>query len=336
VSALSQAKVAALAGGGGTFWLPAQRSTFAAHTDAAFYLIFWICVFFFVLIVVLALWMLFKYRRRGDVIEVQPSAHHNMMLELTWSVIPLIIMLVIFVMGFRGYMDLHTAPQGAYEVQVTAQKWAWSFTYPNGYEDPDLHVPVGVPVKLTMTSRDVIHSLYVPAFRTKQDVVPGRYTVEWFQAPVAGEYPIFCAEYCGTKHSQMQATVFVQPQAEFDAWLAKAGDYMKGLAPADAGALVYKKKGCVQCHSIDGTRVVGPSFKGSFGTRRTFADGTSGVMDENYIRESVLTPRAKVVAGFDPVMPTFQGRLKEPEIAALIAYLKSLGPAAPEPTTGRP
>jgi len=314
----------AAAAGQGTFWLPAARSTLAGRVDDHFYIIYWVCVFFFALILALALVMLAKYRRKGDVPQSQPSSHHNTMLELVWSGIPLLIVLAIFVMGFRGYIDLHTAPQNSYPIQVNAQKWAWSFQYPNGYEDPELHVPAGRPVKLTMTSQDVIHSFFVPDFRTKQDVVPGRYTTTWFQADEPGEARIFCAEYCGTKHSQMLSKVIVHDPADFDAWMAKAADWIKDLPPVEAGALVYKKKGCNQCHSVDGAGGVGPTFRGSFGNRRQFTDGSTGVMDENYVRESVLNPRAKVLAGFDPVMPTFQGRLKENEISVLIAYLRSL------------
>ena len=312
------------AAGKGTFWLPAASSTLAAGTDRTFYVIFWVCVFFFLLILALAVWMLLKYRRKGDVPVSQPSAHHSTTLELVWSIIPLIIVLGIFVMGFRGFVDLHTPPANSYTVNVNAQKWAWSFQYPNGYEDSELHVPANTPIKLVMTSQDVIHSFFVPDFRTKQDVVPGRYSTVWFQAPEPGEHRVFCAEYCGTQHSLMQSTVTVMAPADFDAWMAKAADWIKDLPPAEAGAILYKKKGCNQCHSVDGAGGVGPTFKGSFGNRRQWADGTSGVMDENYIRESVLNPRAKVVAGFDPVMPTFQGRLKENEITALIAYLQSL------------
>ncbi len=316
---------AADAAGKGTFWLPAAQSTLAGNTDRTFYLIFWICVFFFLLILVLAVWMLLKYRRKGDGAPVvQPSSHHNTMLELVWSGIPLLIVLGIFVMGFRGFIDLHTPPQNSYIVNVHAQKWAWSFQYPNGYEDPELHVPAGVPVKLVMTSTDVLHSFFVPEFRTKQDVVPGRYTTAWFQAKEPGEARIFCAEYCGTQHSQMLSKVIVHDPADFDAWMAKAADWITDLPPVEAGAMVYKKKGCNQCHSVDGTGGVGPTFKSAFGNRRQFVDGSAGTMDENYIRESVLNPRAKVVAGFDPVMPTFQGRLKENEIGVLIEYLRSL------------
>jgi cytochrome c oxidase subunit 2 len=324
VSGTLAARVASLAGGSGTFWLPSARSSFAGRVDDTFYLIFWVCVFFFLLILALAVYMLVKYRRRGDEPTPLESAHHNTTLELVWSGIPLLIVLGIFVMGFRGYVDMHTPPEDSYVVSVNAQKWAWSFTYPNGYEDPELHVPAGRPVKLVMTSQDVIHCLYVPDFRTKQDVVPGRYTTAWFRADEPGESRIFCAEYCGTKHSQMLSKVVVHEPAEFDAWMAKAADWIKDLPPAEAGAQVYRKKGCNQCHSVDGSGGVGPTFRAAFGARRRFADGSAGEMDENYVRESLLSPRARVVAGFDPVMPTFQGRLKENEIAVLIEYLRSL------------
>ena len=316
---------AAAAGGNGTFWLPAARSTLAGRVDQTFYLIFWISVFFFLLILGLAVMMLVKYRRRVDAPVTQESSHHNTMLELVWSGIPLLIVLGIFVMGIRGFIDLHTPPQDAYVVNVNAMKWAWNFTYPNGYEDSELHVPAGRAVKLVMTSQDVLHSFFAPEFRVKQDVVPGRYTTAWFQATEPGEVRLFCAEYCGTKHSQMLSRIVVHEPADFEAWMAKAADWIKDLPPVEAGALVYKKKGCNQCHTVDGGGGVGPTFKGGFGARRQFSDGSTGVMDENYIRESMLNPRAKVVAGFDPVMPTFQGRLKENEIAVLIEYLRSLG-----------
>jgi len=313
-----------LAGGGGTFWLPESQSTFATGMDSLFYFIFWLCVFFFVLILGMAVVFLVKYRRRGDEVIVQESAHHNTFLEMIWSGIPLLLALAIFVMGFRGFIDLHTPPENAYEIQVTAQKWNWNFTYPNGYVDSELHVPSGKPVKLTMSSQDVIHSFYVPELRTKQDVVPGRYTQVWFQTKEPFEATVYCTEYCGTNHSSMQSRFVAQDPAEFDAWLQNASRWWEGMDPAEAGKVLYEKRGCVQCHSIDGAAGIGPTFKGSFGKVRQFADGSSGVMDENYIRQSVLEPRAKVVAGFDPVMPTFQGRLKDQEIDVLIAFIKSL------------
>jgi cytochrome c oxidase subunit 2 len=316
--------ISALAGAGGTFWMPPQRSTVAGEVDALFYLIYWICVFFFPLILALAVGFLLKYRRRGEEIVVQKSSSHSTFLELVWSGIPLLLVLVIFVMGFRTYMDMATPPEGAYEIQVSGQKWNWSFTYPNGYIDSELHVPSGEPVKLMMTSQDVIHSFFVPELRVKQDVVPGRYSHVWFETTEPFESTVFCAEYCGTSHSEMQSRFVAHDRADYDKWMEKAARWWEGLSPADIGRTVYEKRGCAQCHSIDGSGGIAPTFKGDFGTRRTFTDGSTGVVDENYIRQSMLEPRAKIVQGFDPVMPTFQGRLKEEEITGIIAYIKSL------------
>jgi cytochrome c oxidase subunit 2 len=316
--------ISVLAGAGRSFWLPAQRSVHGARVDDLFYFIFWISVFFFFVILAMATFFILRYRRRGE-IAAQDSAHHNIGLELIWSGIPLAIVLVIFVMGFRAYMDLATPPENSYEILATAQRWNWSFTYPNGYVDSELHVPVERPVKLTMSSQDVIHSFFVPELRVKQDVVPGRYTQAWFQVTEPFEGTVLCAEYCGTSHSRMQSRFVAHAPGEFDAWLEKAADFVSRLPPAEAGKLLYEKRGCQQCHSIDGKGGIGPTFLGSFGSRRQFVDGSTGTVDENYIRESVLNPRAKLVAGFDPVMPTFQGRLKDPEVQAIIEYIKSLG-----------
>lgn len=313
-----------IAAGDASFWMPAQRSTFASDVDALFYFIYWVCVFFFALILTLAVFFIAKYRRRGDSIKVMPSAHHSTFLEIVWSGIPLVLVLVVFVMGFRGFVNMRNPPENSYEIQVTGQKWNWAFTYPNGYIDSELHVPSGQPVRLIMSSPDVLHSFFVPELRVKQDLVPGRYTDVWFEVTEPFEGIVFCAEYCGTNHSAMQSKFVAQIPEEFHAWLETASDFLSTLPPVEAGALLYQKRGCAQCHSVDGTGGVGPTLLASFGNRRSFTDGSTGVMDENYIRESLLQPRAKVVAGFDPVMPTFQGRLKEEEIDVLITYIKSL------------
>ena len=315
---------AGLLSGPGGFWLPEAASSSAASVDRVFQFIFWVCLVFFVLITVLAVWFVVRYRHRPGRKAADPVPHHNLALELTWSGIPLILVVVIFVLGFRGYLDLSTPPRGAYEVQVTAQKWKWSFTYPNGYVDENLHVPANTPVRLVMSSVDVIHSLYVPAFRIKRDVVPGRYATAWFEATRPGEYQVFCAEYCGTDHSNMLATVVVHPEGEFERWLEEASNFLATLPPVEAGRKLYQARGCAQCHSTDGSAKVGPTFRGLFGEPQTLASGERVVVDENYIRESILEPQAKVVAGYEPVMPTYQGRLKDEEIAALIAYIKSL------------
>jgi len=306
-----------------SFWMPPQVSTVAQGVDWLFHFILAISVFFFLLIVAVMVVFIIRYRRRGGR-AAEPSPSHNMALEVTWTVIPLLLVVAIFGFGFKGYLDMSTPPANAYEILVDAQKWNWSFTYPNGYVDADLHVPVDRPVRLVLSSQDVIHSLYIPSFRIKMDVVPGRYSKAWFEATQPGEYDLFCAEYCGTSHSDMIANVIVHPVGEFETWLEKASNFLETMTPVEAGRKLYQVRGCQQCHSVDGSAKTGPSFLGIFGHEQALADGSSVIADENYIRESILEPQAKVVAGFDPVMPTYQGRLSDPEISAIIEYLKSL------------
>jgi cytochrome c oxidase subunit 2 len=196
--------------------------------------------------------------------------------------------------------------------------------------DRDLHVPVNRPVRLVMSSTDVIHSLYVPAFRIKRDVVPGRYAKLWFEATEPGEYDLFCAEYCGTSHSDMLAHVIVHPVGEFETWLDRASNFLETMSPVDAGRKIFQVRGCAQCHSVDGTAKIGPSVKDVFGNTGLTAGGDSFTADENYLRRSILEPMADVVAGFEPVMPTYQGRLSEAEVTAVVEYLKSLSDPAQE------
>lgn len=310
-----------------TFWMPPQASTFSPEVDWVFYFIFYISVFFFLLIVALAFFMVIRYRRRPGV-EVQSSPSHNTALEIVWSIIPIIIVVLIFFFGFRGFANMAFRPSGSYDIQVEAQKWSWSFRYPNGYVDKDLHVPKDQPVVLTMKSLDVIHSFFVPQFRIKRDVVPGRYNKVWFEASQAGTYDVFCAEYCGTEHSNMHSLVVVHEPGEFEQWMENAANYLATLPPEEAGAQLFQKRGCNQCHSVDGSAATGPTLKGIFGHEQPLQRGATALVDENYLRESMLNPSAKIVAGFDNVMPTYQGRLKEEEIDFLIAYIKSLSGAA--------
>jgi cytochrome c oxidase subunit 2 len=310
----------------GSFWMPPQISTVAHNVDSLFNFILAISVFFFLLIVAVMILFVIRYRRREGV-EAAESASHNTALELTWTIIPLILVVVIFFFGFTGYLDMVTPPANAYEILVDGQKWNWSFTYPNGYVDANLHVPVDRPVRLVMTSADVIHSLYVPAFRIKMDVVPGRYSKAWFEATEPGEYELFCAEYCGTSHSDMLAVVVVHPPGEFETWLEQASNFLETMSPVEAGQKLFQARGCMQCHSVDGTAKTGPTMAGIYGRTEALADGGTVVADENYLRESILEPMAKVVAGYEPVMPTYQGRLKDAEITAIIEYLKSLSGA---------
>jgi cytochrome c oxidase subunit 2 len=336
----------------GSFWLPIPGSSLAGEMDLLFKLILGISVFFFVLIVAVMVLFVFRYRRRSGR-SAERTATHNTALELTWTIVPLILVIVIFYVGLKGFMALATPPVDAYKIAVEGQKWSWSFTYPNGHVDSELHVPAKRNVELVLTSLDVIHSLYIPAFRLKKDAVPGRYNRMWFNALHPGEYEVFCAEYCGTGHSDMSTKVVVHTPEDFQAWLESAdplkklsdeqyAEYMKapaafiaahpeieGLAtPAMMGEQLYRKKGCVQCHSVDGTGGTGPSFLGLYGTTQMLADGTRVQADENYIRNSILDPGGQVVAGYEAVMPTYQGRLKEREITALIAYLEGLSGSA--------
>jgi len=282
-------------------------------------------LFFFVLIVALATYFTLRYRRRVEGEALRPAPHHPLWLEVTWVVIPTLLVLVIFVWGFRGYLRLSIVPAEAYEVKVNGQKWFWSFDYAEGAAVVnEMVVPVGRNVKLLLSSKDVIHSFFVPAFRIKKDVLPNRYSIAWFHATQVGEYDLYCTEYCGSKHSAMLGKVKVVGEREFADWLDAASSAGEGMTPEEYGAKLYQSKACYTCHSLDGSPGNGPTFKGIFGHDVKLADGRSVMVDENYIRESILTPTAKVVAGFQPIMPTYQGLLKDREIDALVAFLKGL------------
>ena len=312
-----------------SFWLPSAASSVAGEVDTVFYVIYVISVVFFALIVGLMVTFVIQFRRRKGY-QAEDSPAHNTRLEVIWTVIPTLLCVVIFYLGFKSFLNMSTPPANAYEISVTGQKWQWFFGYPNGHTANELHVPVNRPVKLVMTSEDVIHSLWIPAFRVKKDVVPGRYNKIWFQAIEPGEYPLLCTEYCGTGHSDMLSRVVVHEPGGFETWLRDAGNLLDTLPPAEAGEKLYLTKGCTQCHSVDGAAGIGPTFRdmfaGSFGTR----DGSTIVVDEDYVRESLLDPAASVIAGFEPVMPTYAGKLKDKEITMLIAYFKSISRHAPQ------
>jgi cytochrome c oxidase subunit 2 len=312
---------------GGSLFFPQRGSTGAEGVDQIFYFILIISIIFFVLIVSVMVLFVFRYRRvEGRSTEKTPS--HSNALEAVWTIIPVILVAIIFTWGFVGYMDTRQAPDNSYEIKVYAKKWTWSFGYPNGYIDENLHVPADTPIRLVMSSSDVIHSLYVPAFRLKMDVVPKRYSTTWFNAvdpgSEAAEYDLLCAEYCGDQHSTMMAKVVVHPPGEFEKWLEDASNFLDRMSPEEGGELLYQRRGCIQCHSIDGSAKTGPSFRGTFGTQQALASGDMITVDENYIRESIVDPMAKVRAGYKPVMPTYRDQLKDEEIDALIAFIKSL------------
>ncbi len=310
-----------------SFWMPPQASTIAEPVDQIFAFVYWLNVVCFVLIVALMIFFAIKYRRApGE--RAGKMVNHHLPLEITWTVIPLIIVTVLFWAGLKAYADMTEVPKNAYEIQVTAQKWAWTFEHRNGAVESnrELHVPVGRPVKFTMSSRDVLHSMFIPSFRVKQDVVPGRYTSLWFEAKETGSYQIFCAEYCGTDHARMTAIVNVLPEEEFQAKIADIANEIKTLAIEDYPDYFLRRiyPRCESCHTLDRSTNQGPGFAvtaGHWGTERPLRTGTA-VVDENYIRESMLNPQAKIVPDMPGTMTTFQGAIKEKEILASIEFFK--------------
>lgn len=309
------------------FFLPPAKTAVAEQYDTLFWFVHISSLVVTIGIVVAIIYFIIKYRRKSEN-DVTPVITHNNKLEVTWSVIPLIITLVLFGWGFQTYIDMTKAPTDAYEVNVTAQKWLWRFQYKSGASTTnELHVPAGRPVKLIMQSQDVIHSFYVPDFRIKQDVIPGRYTEAWFQAREPGESIVFCTEYCGTDHSNMLAKVIVHEPEEFAQWLednSGAATKPTDLAPADWGEQLVQQNACATCHSTDGTELTGPTWQSAFGSQEQLADGSTVTVDENYIRESILNPNAKIVQGYGQVMPSYQGQLNDEQINAIIEYIKTL------------
>lgn len=306
------------------FMLPENKSPLTADsTDGLFHFINEVSLIFLIGITFALIYFAFKYKRKSED-DKTPVITHNNTLEITWSVIPLLLVLVIFGWGYSGWLNLRAVPDDAYEIQVTGFKWNWSVNYENGAQTlNEVHVPKGRPIKLVMQSRDVLHSFFVPDYRVKHDVLPGRYTYVWFQAEETGESQVFCTEYCGTSHSDMLAKIIVHEPDEFELWLEQNGGAPSGT-PAEQGEKLVQLQGCQTCHSIDGSPMIGPSFQGLWGREEQMSDGTTITVDENYIRESILYPGEKVVAGYDNVMTPYEGRLNDDEISNIIEYLKTL------------
>ena len=324
---------------------PEQASTLAAQVDLLYFFLIGVSLFFGVLIATLLVTFAIRYRRRvGD--PVPPAIEGFLALELLWTVIPFGLAMMIFFWGAVIYFEMARPPDNAHEVFVVGKQWMWKLQHLEGRREiNELHVPIGQPIKLTMTSEDVIHSFYVPAFRMKADVLPGRYTTTWFEATKVGEYHLFCAEYCGTSHAGMIGRIVVMEPAEYQAWLSESGPTVPGGAapvagtagvpPAEAGLALFQQFSCVACHQDKPTpAAVGPSLVGLFGKQVTLQDGRQVVADDAYLRESILDPTAKMVSGYLPVMPTFQGQLDEEQIRQLIQYIKSLKPAGETASPG--
>ncbi len=300
------------------YFFPDQASTFAPQSDFLYLAIFWISTFFFVMIVGLMCYFVVKYRRRPGV-RPEPSASHNTTIEILWSVIPSIILVWIFYEGAVGFLDSRIVPDGAEEIQVEASSFAWTFIYPNGDTTDSLHLVQNRPVKLTLRSRDVLHSLFIPAFRQKMDVVPGRFTSFYVVPNRIGRYRIYCTEYCGNGHSIMRS--YCQVHAT-DADRLQNTEWKKAEKPPSINGQRIWKIYCAGCHYIDGRRNTGPPLNEVWGTERTFTDGSRRMADENYIRDSIYDPNKQIVAGYEAKMPTFKGKLSEEDISHVIAFLK--------------
>ena len=309
-----------------SFWMPNEASEYAGQLDGLFAFLMWVSAISMAGILVAIVYFCVKYRATSRAANeaALSQADHSNTLEITWSIIPLFIVIGVFVLGFKQYADLRTPPRQAYEVRATGQRWKWGFEYPEGLQHPELHVPVGRNVRIMIQSVDVIHALYIPEFRTKMDAVPGRYTELWFKPTKTGVYPIYCAEYCGTAHSDMLTRVVVHTPEDFQAWVAEEIKKVESMPLPELGQLTYNQSGCSTCHSIDGSQKVGPSFKGLFGRQEKITSLGTVNVDENYIRESILEPQSKIVEGFPPSMPTFKGQLSDRRIAGVIEYIKTL------------
>jgi cytochrome c oxidase subunit II len=308
---------------------PESASTNAGNVDALYIFLVLVSGIMTVLIFTVLTAFAVRFRKRRGQRAEQIEGSNK--LELTWSIIPFCVFMAFFVWGAVIFFQERTPPQDAAEVYTVAKQWMWKFEHMGGQREiNELHVPIGRDVKMIMTSQDVIHSFFVPAFRIKQDVLPGRYTTLWFHPTKAGTYHLFCAEYCGTQHSGMIGWVVVMEPRDYEAWMSGGGNQPLAVT----GQKLFSELGCVTCHRSD-TQGRGPNLVGVFGKPVLLEDGRTVTADENYVRESILEPGAKVVRGFKPVMPTFQGQVSDEQLNALVAYVKSLAtPQSARPANG--
>jgi cytochrome c oxidase subunit 2 len=306
--------------------LPDSASTVSPRVDAMAWYLTALSAFFTVLIFLLVVWFSLRYRRRSED-EIPPETRSHPWLETMWAAALFVLFMFTFGWGARLYVDVKKPAAHALEINVIGKQWMWKIQHPGGQREiNELHVPVGRPIKLIMTSQDVIHSFGLPAFRITQDVLPGAYSTQWFTANRTGEYHLFCREYCGTLHSGMVGRVIVMEPQEYEAWLAGT---LPNESPVVAGARLFASYGCAQCHGQ-----LAPTLAGLYGRQVRLEDGSVVTADEQYIRESILNPPAKVVAGFSRLMPSYRGQLSEEQVADLVAYVKSLGSAAQPGVTG--
>jgi cytochrome c oxidase subunit II len=305
--------------------VPDSASTFSWQVDALYFYLSGVTLFFALLISAVLIFFVIRYRRRTPYEIPRPIAGSHK-LETIWTVIPFLIAMTMFAWGARVYFTQYKPPADAVEIYVVAKQWMWKLQHATGQREINqLHVPVGRKIKLIMTSEDVIHDFFVPAFRTKADVVPGKYTTLWFEATTPGTYHLFCAEYCGMNHSGMTGSVIVMEPREFDNWLS---GNTGSTTPAAAGQALFQTLGCASCHGANGEGGRGPALAAVFGTEATLQTGEKVRVDDTYVRESILNPQAKIVAGFGPIMPTFQGQVSEEQLVQLLAFIKSLSASA--------
>ena len=303
---------------------PAQASTVAWQVDALYAFLLALTVLFCLLVFGMVFVFAIKYRRRSE--DEQPEQNHgNLVLELSWTIIPLFLALFVFLLGADVFFRLQRPPADPLEIYVVGKQWMWKIQHESGKREINtLHVPKGQPVRLTMTSEDAIHDFFIPAFRVKNDVLPGRYTTLWFEATQTGEFHLFCAEYCGTQHSGMIGKVIVLEPADYHDWLMGASS---GESMVEAGQRQFQQLGCETCHKSTATGR-GPSLVGMYDKPVTLNNGQEIVVDSDYIRESILQPTAKIVAGYEPIMPVFEGQISEQSLLQIASYIKSLSESA--------
>ncbi len=321
---------------------PEQASTFAPTVDALFWVLIGLAGFFSITIAVLIVIFAIRYRR-GSSAARGGAIHGSLKVEITWAVIPFFLAMGVFGWGARVYFDLYNMPPSGVDVYGVGKQWMWKFQHPTGQSEINvLHVPVNRPVRMTLISQDVIHSFYVPAFRVKRDVLPGRYTTAWFQATQTGVYHLFCAEFCGTEHSGMIGSVVVLSERDYQAWLeGRPLDDNAAVIPEDRGVsgapvqsmatggeALFQNLGCITCHQMDGNGP-GPSLVGLLGSMVPLESGQTVEADIGYIRTSILDPHAQIVAGYPQIMPTYEGQIDEEELLLLVEYIQSLGEEVP-------
>lgn len=302
-----------------------QLQTTTEVIDPIFVFIFGVSLVMLLGVTAAMVYFALRYNRKRCPVPASQK-DHNIWLEIIWTVIPTILVMAMFYYGWAGYLALRNVPDGAMEVKATGRMWSWLFEYPNGKTSDKLYVPIGQPVKVTLTSADVLHAFYAPAFRVKRDVLPGRETYLWFTAPKAGSYDVFCAEYCGVEHASMITTIEALPAEQYAQWLAASDE---GETPA--GEQLLAKHGCLGCHSLDGSRKAGPSLQGIWG--RSVKVTTAGAersltSDADYLRRAILDPNADVVVGYPAIMPSYQGKIPEEELETLLDYFRGSSPAA--------